>query len=111
MTNAGFARFDARIFGRLLARGLADSAVYYANGDGIGVPCKVVINRSAQYQNQDTGIVSNAITIAALRADIGSEDPSSRSIFMVDLETFVVDRVDESSDDGRVVVIVTPRRC
>ncbi len=111
MTNPQLATLDAKIFARMLAKGLGDEAVFYSAGEGKGVPCTVIVSRASQYQNQDSGVVSAAVTIMAKRAEIGRADPPSKSFFTVGRETFVVDRVDELSDESRVVLIVTPRSC
>lgn len=111
MTNPGLASLDDACFAAFLGAGLADAAVFYPDGDGVGIPCKVLLDRSIQFQNQTSGVVSNATTITVRRAEIGRADPDTDSFFTIGAETFVVDRLIETSDESRAVLMVTPKGC
>jgi hypothetical protein len=111
VTNPGLASLDDACFAAFFGAGLADDAVFYREGDGIGIPCKVLLDRSIQFQNQTSGIVSHATTITVRRSEIGSDDPDTNSFFVLGRETFVVDRLLETSDESRAVLMVTPKGC
>ena len=111
MTNQGLATLDDACFSAFFDAGLADDAVFYRVGDGVGIPCKVLLDRAIQFQNQTSGIVSHATTITVRRSEVGSCDPDTDSFFTIDSETFVVDRLLETSDESRIVLMVTPKVC
>lgn len=111
MTNPGLAEMDATIFADMLNAGLGDSATFYSEGDGVGIPCTVLVDRSALYQDPSTGIPSTATTIRVQRADIGASDPPLKSFFVVDGKTYVVDKIDPVSDESAMTLIVVPQGC
>ena len=111
MTNAALSVMDERIFASMFRAGLADAAVFYRDGTGIGVSCGVLLDRSVQFQNENSGIVSHATVITARRSEIGQEDPDTNSFFKIGSETFFVDQMMKQSDESRVMMIVTPKAC
>lgn len=110
MTNPGLATIDDACFDAFFGAGIADDAVFFSD-DNVGIPCKVLLDRSILFQDQASGIVSHAITITARRSEIGTDDPNTGSFFMIGREIFVIDKLLPTSDESRVVLTVTPKGC
>ena len=111
MTNPGLAALDDACFAAFFGAGIADDAVFYRADDGVGVKCKALLDRAVAFQNQTSGVVSHATTITVRRSEIGPADPDTDSFFVIGRETFVVDSLLPTSDESRVVMIATPKRC
>lgn len=109
MTNPGLAALDDACFAVFFDAGLADDAVFYRAGDGVGIPCKVLLDRSILFQNQTSDIASHGTAITVRRSEIGRDDPDSGSLFVIGCETFVVDSLLPSSDESRCVLTVVPK--
>jgi hypothetical protein len=111
VTNPGLASLDDACFSAFFGAGLADDAVFYRAGDGVGIPCKALLDRAVAFQNQTSGIVSHATTITVRRSEIGPDDPDTDSFFTVGRETFIVDSLLPTSDESRCVLTVVPKTC
>lgn len=112
MSQREFLReFDADAASAFMDAGVADLATYKPCAPGsTPIPdVSVLIDRSAVYQDTQSGIVSASILLTAFRSEIGESNPPTKSTFTVGSEVFVVDRIEPTTDESRVVMTVTVR--
>lgn len=112
MSQREFLReFDADASDAFMDAGIADTATYKPCGIGsTAIPdVSVLIDRSVAYQDTLSGIVSYSIQLTAFRSEIGEGNPPKGSTFTVGEEVFVVDRIEPTSDESRVLMTVTLR--
>jgi hypothetical protein len=113
MSQREFLReFDADAAAAFMDAGLADLATYKPCGIG-STPISdvsVLIDRAVAYQDTTSGIVSYSIQLTAFRSEIGDGNPPKGSTFTVESEVFVVDRIEPTTDESRVVMTVTVRQ-
>lgn len=103
--------FDADAASAFRDAGVADLGTYKpcAPGSTPIVDVSVLLDRSAAYQDTQSGIVSTVTQITAFRSEIGESNPAKGSTFTIGSEVFVVDRVETQTDESRVVMTVTLR--
>lgn len=119
MSQREFLReFDADAASAFMDSGIADHAIYKPNVPGSApiVGVSVLVDRAVAYQDFSAGIQSVVTVLTAFRSEIGESNPPNGSTFaLVDDngtptgEVFSVDRVNEQSDESRVVMTVRKR--
>lgn len=106
MTNSFISDFDAMAHAVFLAAGMADYAIYTpAEGDQPSVMCRVLVDRAVAANGFATEVLSPAVTIRVLLADIGAL-PRTGAIFQIGDERFVVDR-EPDLDEGLIACLVS----
>ncbi len=107
MTNPGLAAINEACFSTIFGAGLADSATFYVAGDGVGIPCTVLVDRAIEYTDQTTGAPAHGTIVTANRYEIGPNDPPLKSFFAIGRERFVIDRLVESNDESLMRALCT----
>ena len=105
MSQAAYlADMDALLHGAFAAAGMGDAATYRSGPAGHEVPCTVLVDQGAQLL--DDRVVSDQVTIRAVRAEVG--DPPNGAVFTISAtgERWRVDRVSER-DESAVVLVVS----
>lgn len=88
--TATLRQMDADILSAMLGAGMADNATHKAGGIGAGTACQVLVDRAAQFYDDDSGVAGRRIVVSLFLAQIPA--PARLDTVTIGTEVFTLDR-------------------
>lgn len=88
--TATLRQMDADILAALLDVGVADDALHKAAGIGAGTACQVLVDRAAQFYDDNSGVAGLRMTVTLFQSQIPA--PARLDTITIGAEVFTLDR-------------------